>query len=170
MQNQPLRLLTLGHPGHLRQCLSAPPSLSCPFPGRGWQHPLAPFTACRPGLSAGRAPHSGKGTLAQEHLQLGSDGAQSGEVPPKSPPGAELQSQEGGVEASCTDLSPGMASQILPPPPLPPSTMTWCLWEGYSPRDICPPLGTINYWPPGPHITVHFLLKCKVGVGAQPFL
>ena len=72
------------------------------------------------------------------------------------------------MEASCTDLSPGMASQILPPPPLPPSTMTWCLWEGYSPRDICPPLGTINYWPPGPHITVHFLLKCKGGVGAQP--
>lgn len=122
MQSQPLHLLTPGDPGHLRQYLSAPSSLSCPrpgAPGRGWRHPLAPFTACRPGLSAGRAPDSGQDTLAQEHLHLGSGGAQSSEVPPKSPLGEELHSQEGGVEASCTGLSPRMASQIpasTPPP------------------------------------------------------
>ena len=90
MQSQPLCLLTLGHPGHLCQCLSAPPFLSCPrpgAPGRGWWHPLAPFMACRPGLSAGRAPHSGQGTLAQEHLHLGSDEHRGAKCLPSPHPG-----------------------------------------------------------------------------------
>ena len=74
------------------------------------------------------------------------------------------------MEASCTDLSHPVFADPPPPPRLPPSTTPWCLWEGYSRRDIHPPPGLINYWPPGPHITVHFLLKCKVGVGARSFL
>lgn len=61
-----------------------------------------------------------------------------------------------------SDPSPDPASLQAPP--------LGAFGKATPPWGICPPLGTINYWPPGLHITVHFLLKCKAGVGARPFL
>lgn len=74
------------------------------------------------------------------------------------------------MEASCTDLSPRMALQIPPPlPRLPPSTTPWCLWEGYSPWDICAPLGMIITGFQGPTSLSISSLSARSGWGLGHF-